>query len=86
MASYPNPTGPAPKPASKRRRYTKPASYGSASPTAAPAAAHEDARKLGFDAHPLITQMWNTVQTACESAFFSETGRHRGDAAEGRCG
>jgi hypothetical protein len=65
--------GPAPKPDSKRRRYAKPKSYGDASPTTAPAAAHEDGRKLGFDAHPLITSIWDTVQSSCEAAFFSET-------------
>ena len=37
------------------------------------AAAHEDARKLGFDAHPLIAQMWATVQSSCEAGFYRES-------------
>jgi len=65
--------GPAPKPDSKRRRYAKPKSYGAATPTTAPAAAHDDARTLGFDAHPLIASIWDTVQQSCECAFYSET-------------
>ena len=62
--------GPAPKPASKRRRVNKPASYGAAEPTTAPAA-HVQERALGIDdPHPLI--VWNTVQTSSESRFYSE--------------
>ena len=33
----------------------------------------EDARKLGFDAHPLIAQMWATVQSSCEAGFYRES-------------
>jgi hypothetical protein len=72
MPSY-RTNGVPPKPESKRRRRNVPKSYGSASPTTAPAAAHQDARKLGFDAHPLIASKWDTVQHSCEAAFFSET-------------
>ena len=67
--------GPAPKPASKRRRYTKPKSYGSATPTTAPAAVMTDSslRVLGIDnPHPLITGLWDTVQQSCEAAFYSD--------------
>ena len=65
--------GPAPKPESKRRRYNKPASYGAAEPTTAPAADNATSRYLGIDgAHPLIALMWDTVQHSCESAFYSE--------------
>jgi hypothetical protein len=72
MASYPEPKGVPPKPASKRRRANKPASYGAAEPTTAPAANGAD-RTLGIDnPHPLITAMWDTVQQSCEAAFFSE--------------
>jgi hypothetical protein len=39
--------GPAPKPASKRRRYAKPKSYGAADPTVAPAADSDPDRELG---------------------------------------
>ena len=71
MASYSNPRGPAPKPASQRRRYAKPELYGAAEPTTAPAAESVD-RKLGIDdPHPLIAAMWDIVQTSCESAFYS---------------
>ena len=72
MASYPNPRGPAPKPASQRRRYAKPQSHGAAEPTTAPPAKLSD-RQLGIDdAHPLIMAMWDTVQQSCEAAFYSE--------------
>jgi hypothetical protein len=46
--------GPPPKPARKRRRRTKPASYGAAEPTTAPAA-HVLERELSIDdPHPLV--------------------------------
>jgi hypothetical protein len=64
--------GPAPKPASKRRRANKPRSYGLAQPTVAQAACVQP-RELGLeDPHPLIAQLWTTVQSSCEAAFFSE--------------
>ena len=74
MASYPNPMGPPPKPASKRRRRTKPGSYGAADPVTVTAVKVTDGvRELGFDnPHPLIAQMWATVHRSCEAAFFSE--------------
>jgi hypothetical protein len=65
-------SGPVPKPASKRRRRNVPVSYGAAEPTTAPAAPPVDGGSLGIDnPHPLIASLWNTVQTSCESAFFS---------------
>lgn len=65
--------GPAPKPASKRRRYNRPTSYGSATPATAPAAATDVARELGIDdAHPLVQDLWDAVQTSCEATFYSE--------------
>ena len=65
--------GPVPKPASKRRRRNVPVSYGAAQPTTAPAAPPVDGRSLGIDnLHPLIASLWNTVQSSCESAFYSE--------------
>jgi hypothetical protein len=69
MASYPNPRGPAPKP--KRRRYAKPESYGAAEPTTAPAAEPVQC-VLALDAHPLVQDLWDTVQQSCEAAFYSE--------------
>jgi hypothetical protein len=71
MPVYPTP-GPAPKPASKRRRRNTPRSYGAAKPTTAPAAPQHD-RELGSDdPHPLVVSMWDAVQSSCESAFYSE--------------
>jgi hypothetical protein len=63
--------GPAPKPDSKRRRYNKPASYGEATATTAPAATPET-RDLNIgDEHPFVTSMWDTVQESCEAQFYS---------------
>jgi hypothetical protein len=64
--------GPAPKPASKRRRRNVPKSYGAAQPTTAPAACAQD-RALGLeDPHPLIVSMWENVHKSCEATFYSE--------------
>ena len=72
MASY-RTNGVPPKPEAKRRRRNKSASYGAARPTTAPAAA-PTTRELGINgAHPLVQDMWNTVQHSCEAAFYSET-------------
>ena len=66
--------GPAPKPDSQRRRRNRPASYGDADPTTAPAAATDPLRVLGIeDPHPLVAAMWNTVQSSCESRFYSDS-------------
>jgi len=66
-------SGVPPKPASQRRRRNKPASYGLAQPTTAPAASPDVGRALGIDdPHPLVTSMWTTVQTSAESRFYSE--------------
>ena len=64
-------SGPAPKPASKRRRYGTPKSYGSAEATTAPAAEPVQ-RVLALDAHPLVQDLRDTVQHSCEAAFYSE--------------
>jgi hypothetical protein len=64
--------GVAPKPASKRRRRNVPVSYGAAQPTTGPAAPAED-RALGVDTpHPLVTDLWDAVQSSCEARFYSE--------------
>ena len=66
--------GPPPKPASKRRHYSKPKSYGAAEPIIAAAAAPGDRRELGFDdPHPLIASLWDTVAASCEAAFYSDS-------------
>ena len=50
-----------------------PQSYGSATPTTAPAASQSSERDLGIDdAHPLVRDLWEAVQTSCASRFFSD--------------
>jgi len=72
MASY-RTNGVPPKPEAKRRRRNKPASYGAARPTTAPPA-EPTTRELGINgAHPLVQDMWNTVQPSREAAVYSET-------------
>ena len=64
--------GPAPKPASKRRRANKPRTWGAAEPTTAPAPGVQD-RELGLeDPHPLVVSMWENIQKSCEATFYSE--------------
>jgi hypothetical protein len=64
--------GPAPKPASKRRRRTPPKSYGAATPIEAPAAEVIDHELRLENPHPLVERMWDTVvQEPCESRFYS---------------
>jgi hypothetical protein len=64
--------GPAPKPASKRRRRTKPATYGAAEPVTA-LAAHVQERTLGIEnPHRLVADMWAVVQESAEARFYSE--------------
>jgi hypothetical protein len=64
--------GPAPKPPTKRRRANTPKSFGLAGPTIAPAASAQS-RDLGFPdpVHELVADMWEALQTSCESRFFS---------------
>ena len=80
--SYPNPPGRPPKPESQRRRRNTPKSYGAAEPTTTPAA-EPKTRVLGIDgAHPLVTDMWDTVQRSCEC---SSTPRRIGCGCAGSC-
>ncbi len=66
------PRGPVPKPASRRRRRNVPKSYGVAQPTTAPAASESTTRELGIDdAHPIVRDLWDAMQTSCESRFYS---------------
>lgn len=63
--------GPAPKPPSKRRRRTPPASYGAAEPIVAPAAGSQT-RELGItDPHFLVERMWTALQESAEARFYS---------------
>jgi hypothetical protein len=63
--------GPAPKPASKRRRRTPPRTYGAATPVTAPAAPVGDRELEIEDPHPLVIGMWEALGRSVESKFFS---------------
>jgi hypothetical protein len=62
--------GPPPKPASQRRRHSKPKSYGAAEPTAIGAAPEQPA-ELGFERHSLIADLWSALVESGESKFYS---------------
>ena len=69
MSTYSALRGPAPKPASQRRRRTKPESYGAAEPTVAGQA---DAQPpLGFDAHELVVDLRAALGRSVEGRFYS---------------
>ncbi|MBW0275008.1 hypothetical protein ATM97_27795 [Nocardia sp. MH4] len=62
--------GPPPKPAGQRRRRNKPASHGAAEPVVHQAAV--DAPELGYDAHPLVADLWAAlVAGSVEGRYFS---------------
>ena len=69
MSTYSAPRGPAPKPASQRRRRTKPESYGAAEPTVAGQA--DEQPLLGFDAHGLVVDLWSVLGRSVEAQFYS---------------
>ena len=69
MSAYSAPRGPAPKPASQRRRRTKPESYGAAEPTIAGQA--DEQPPLGFEAHELVVDLWAALGRSVESSFYS---------------
>jgi hypothetical protein len=69
MPTYSAPRGPAPKPASQRRRRTKPESYGAAEPTVA--GQGDEQPPLGFDAHELVADLWAVLGRSVESSFYS---------------
>jgi hypothetical protein len=68
MSTYSAPRGPAPKPASQRRRRNKPGS-GAAEPVVAGPA--DEQPPLGFDAHKLVADMWSALGRSVEGQFFS---------------
>jgi hypothetical protein len=69
MSTYSAPRGPAPKPASQRRRRTKPESYGAAEPTVA---GQGDVQPpLGFAAHELVVDLWSALGSSVEGRFYS---------------
>jgi hypothetical protein len=71
------PHGPAPKPATQRRRCNAPKSHGDAE-SVAETAARPEARQLGIDdPHPLIQALWDAVQKSCESQFYSSADQAR---------
>ena len=69
MSTYPAPRGPAPKPASQRRRRTKPESYGAAEPTVA--GQGDEQPPLGFGAHELVVDLWAALGSSVEGQFYS---------------
>lgn len=68
--AMPGRDGPPPKAPSKRRRANTPASYGLAKPTVGGNAG--DRPELGFDAHQMVVDMWNSLANSVEGQFFSE--------------
>lgn len=60
---------PAPKPPSQRRNRSTPKSYGGAEPVEASGVAAQP--ELGFDAHPLVVDMWAALGGSVESKFYS---------------
>lgn len=62
--------GPPPKPAGQRRRRNKPASHGAAEPVVHQAGV--DAPALGFEAHPLVADLWAALTAgSVEGRYFS---------------
>lgn len=61
--------GPAPKPASQRRRRNIPKSQGAAESVVEYGAV--DAPPLGFDAHPLVTDLYESLAGSVEGRYFS---------------
>jgi hypothetical protein len=69
MSTYSAPRGPAPKPASQRRRRNKPGSYGAAEPTVA--GQGDEQPPLGFEAHELVVDLWAALGSSVEGRFYS---------------
>ena len=69
MARYSEPSGPAPKPASQRRRCTKPESDGAAEPILA--GQGDEQPPLGFEAHELVVDLWSALGSSVEGQFYS---------------
>src|SRR6476620_6809211 len=69
MSTYSAPRGPAPKPASQRRRRTKPKSYGAAEPTVA--GQGDEQPPLGFEAHVLVVDLRAALGSSVEGPFYS---------------
>lgn len=63
------PRGPAPKPASQRRRANKPESHGEAETTSAEAGLQPV--ELGFEAHEIIAKLWSVLGDSAEAKFYS---------------
>ena len=80
MSTYSAPRGPAPKPASQRRRRTKPESYGAAEPTVAGQGGEQP--PLGFEAHELVVDLWSVLGGLRRSS----TPRRTGSVRDGSCG
>lgn len=67
--SVPKPRGPAPKPESQRRRVNKPESHGEAEVTTALAGVRPVG--LGFEAHPIVQDLWDVLGESAEAKFYS---------------
>jgi hypothetical protein len=63
--------GPLPKRASQRRRANKPKSYGASEPTVIEPVSPEAQPELGFEAHPLIGDLWSALGSSGEAQFYS---------------
>jgi hypothetical protein len=63
------PRGPVPKPESQRRRENKPGSYGAAEVASAEAGPRPES--LGFDAHPIVQDLWDVLADSAEAQFYS---------------
>jgi hypothetical protein len=63
--------GPLPKRASQRRRANKPKSYGASEPTVIEAIKPEAQPELGFDAHPLVEELWSSLAISGEAQLYS---------------
>lgn len=63
------PRGPAPKPAAQRRRANKPESHGAAEPVVVGEAAPPP--ELGFEAHQMVSDLWEALVKSVEGQFFS---------------
>src|SRR5213596_2764726 len=71
------PRGVVPKRDSQRRRRNKPASYGAAEPSA-DVAAPAPPRQLGIaNVDPMVSDLWDALQDAPESRFYSAADWHR---------
>ncbi len=63
------PRGPVPKRSEDRRRVNKPESQGAAETTTAEAG--DRPAELGFEAHPIVQELWDVLGESAEAKFYS---------------